>query len=46
MQIRKLATSFEGLNSSLAETPGQLWCCKNVGWTWAFEVRRSWHQSC
>jgi len=30
MQSRGLATSFEGLNSSLAQLPGELWCCKVV----------------
>jgi len=27
-QSRRLATSFEGLNSSLAQLPGELWSCK------------------
>jgi len=27
MQTRRLGTSFEGLNSSLAQSPGELWSC-------------------
>jgi len=31
MQTRRHATSFEGLNSSFARSPGELWSCK-VAW--------------
>jgi len=30
MQTRRLAASFEGLNSSLAQSAGKLWRCKMV----------------
>jgi len=28
LQNRRLAESFEGLNSSLAQSTGELWSCK------------------
>jgi len=28
MQAGRLATTFEGLNSSLAKSPGELWSCE------------------
>jgi len=28
MQSRRLDTSFEGLNNSIAQSPGELWSCK------------------
>jgi len=28
MPTGRLATSFEGVNSSLAQSPGELWSCK------------------
>jgi len=34
MQTRRIVASYEGLNSSLAQSPGKLWSCKglpNVG---------------
>ena len=30
MQAKWLATSFEGLNVSLAQLPGELWSCKDL----------------
>jgi len=31
MQSGRLAVSFEGLNSSLAQSPGELWSCTVAG---------------
>jgi len=30
MQTGRLATSIKGLNSSLSQSPGELWSCKVV----------------
>jgi len=30
MQPRRLTASFEGLNSSLAQSPDTLWICKDL----------------
>jgi len=32
MQTRRLVTSFEGLNSSLAQSLGELWSCEVALW--------------
>jgi len=31
LRTRRLAESFEGLNSSLAQSAGELWSCKDLG---------------
>ena len=31
MQSKRLAASFEGLYSSLAQLPGEVWSCKVAG---------------
>jgi len=30
MQFRRFVASFEGLNSSLAQSPGELWSCRDL----------------
>jgi len=45
MQTRGLAASFEGLNSSVAQSAGKLWCCKVTVKKWlmlVLEVKTTW----
>jgi len=52
MQTVRLAASFEGLNSSLAQSPGELWSCKSglkmfaERGIWKYEYFVYWRQSC
>jgi len=41
MQSRRLATCFEGLNSSLAQLPGELWNCKVMAKKWLTQVLKA-----
>jgi len=34
LQAKRLVESFEGLNSCLAQSPGELWSCKVAGKQW------------
>jgi len=44
MQTRRLATSFEGLNSSVANLPGELWSCRLA--QYAQIGKSTWQQRC